>query len=382
VGPSARGDKTMAEKLTRERIILFKARLHRGELTPPHIGLINWMRAQEVQALPNVNGIICSLPPEISDEEILATGRVLAVEENYKVGLVPWTSGKFKRFWSAEDQLIPWGVQYIGADACWQKTRGQGVRVAVIDTGIEGDHPDLKANVKGGINVMTPGTSYYDDNGHGTHVAGIIAAADNGTGIIGVAPEAELFAVKILDQRGEGSALGVIRALDWCMQNRIDIANMSFGTDQYSRAMEEAIKTARRNGILIVAAAGNDGVPGTVDYPALFDETVAVTAVDQRGKLASFSSIGPEVDLAAPGSNIISTYRWGTYSRLNGSSMAAAYISGAAALLKAKYPGEDVNQLHRRLMSGARPLKGSDKKLTGAGIVRVDASLESSLGAE
>ncbi|AEF92982.1 Subtilisin [Desulfotomaculum nigrificans CO-1-SRB] len=365
----------MAGITTRQRIILFKARLHRGELTPPHINLINWVGAQEVLPLPSVNGVVCSLPADISDEEILATGAVTAVEENVRVRLVPWTPVKFSPFWSEQDQLIPWGVHYIGAAQCWGGTRGRHIKVAVVDTGIDGNHPDIQANLKGGINFVNPGTSYFDDNGHGTHVAGTIAAVDNGSGIIGVAPEASLYAVKVLDHRGDGNVLNVIYALQWCLQNKIDIVNMSFGTDSYSRALEEAVKTARRNGLLMVTAAGNDSGPNTVDYPAVFHETISAAAVDGRGQLAGFSSSGPEVDLLAPGANIISTYRWGTYTRLNGSSMAAAHISGAAALVKAKYPEEDVDLLHRRLVSGATPLKGPDKGMTGAGIIRVDNSI-------
>ncbi|PHJ37530.1 peptidase S8 [Desulforamulus profundi] len=169
-------------------------------------------------------------------------------------------------------------------------------------------------------NLVVPGASYYDDNGHGTHVAGIIAAANIGRGIVGVAPEAELYAVKVLDQWGEGTILNAINAIDWCLKNRIHVANMSFGTDKYSSALEEAVRAAHRRGLLIVAAAGNDGGPNTVDYPSVFDETLSVAVVDSRGKLASFSSSGPEVDLLAPGTDIVSTYLWGSYVRLSGSS--------------------------------------------------------------
>ncbi|SHF12916.1 S8 family peptidase [Desulforamulus putei] len=365
----------------RVRIILFKNRLYRGELTPPHIDFINWIGAQEVRTLPNVNGIICTLPEGITDEQIRSAGIVAAIEENFKIRLVPWAPAKFKPFMYDEEQLIPWGVHYIGAHVCWPETRGQGVKVAVIDSGIDGSHPNLGGNLKGGINLVVPGASYYDDNGHGTHVAGIIAAANIGRGIVGVAPEAELYAVKVLDQWGEGTILNAINALDWCLKNRIHVANMSFGTDKYSSALEEAVRAAHRRGLLIVAAAGNDGGPNTVDYPSVFDETISVAVVDSRGKLASFSSSGPEVDLLAPGSDIVSTYLWGSYVRLSGSSMATAHITGAAALLKAKYPEEDANQLRRRLLSGAQKAKGIDKNLTGAGIVRVDLSLKSFPGA-
>lgn len=370
----------MVDRKKRVRIILFKTRLHRGELTSPHMGLINRMRAQEIRILPSVNGIICTIPPEVTDKEILATGGVVAVEENLKISLVPWAPTKFNMF-SDQDPLIPWGVHYIGSDKCWQETKGQGVKVAVIDSGIDGSHPNLKQNIKGGINLVTHGKPYDDDNGHGTHVAGTIAAADIGQGILGVAPEAELYAVKVLDKWGDGTVLNAINAIDWCLTKGIDIVNMSFGTDKYSKALEEAVKVAYRRGLIIVAAAGNDGGPDTVDYPSVFKETLSVAAIDNRGRLASYSSYGPEVDLLAPGSNIISTYLWGSYVRLSGSSMATAHITGALALLKARYPREDMNQLYRRLVSGSKKLKGKEKYLENACIVKVDASLKSIPGA-
>lgn len=357
---------------------MFRDRLHRGKLTPPHMGLINWMGAQDVRTLPNVNGLICTLPSDITDQEILSTGGVVAVEENFKVSLVPWAPINFKTY---SEQVIPWGVHYIGSDVCWQETRGQGVKIAVIDSGIDINHPNLRKNFRGGINLISPGSPVYDDNGHGTHVAGTIAAANIGKGILGVAPEAEIYAVKVLDQWGDGTILNVINALHWCLENHIKIANLSFGTDKYSRALEEAVREARRRGLLIVAAAGNDGGPGTVDYPAVFKETISVAAMDAKGKIADFSSSGPEVDLLAPGSNILSTYRWGTYVRLSGSSMATAHITGAAALLKAKYPEEDNQMVIRRLLTGAKGLQGKGSKSTGAGIVRVDLSLKSYPGA-
>ncbi|SHK34552.1 S8 family peptidase [Desulforamulus aeronauticus] len=365
----------MVDKEKRVRIILFKDPFQRGELTRHHAGLVKWMRAQKPQTLPGINGVICTLPSSISDEEILSTGGVKAVEENFKISLVPWAPVKFKNLWSKYEQIIPWGVQYIGSHLCWQETKGQGVRVAVIDSGIDGNHPNLGDNLKGGVNFVNPGASFADDNGHGTHVAGIIAASDTGTGIIGVAPEAELFAVKVLDKWGEGTVQGAINAIDWCLRNGIHVVNMSFGTDKYSRALEEAVRVAHNRGLLIVAAAGNDGGPDTVDYPAVFDQTISVAAVDQRGRLASYSSSGPEVDLLAPGSNILSTYRWGSFVRQSGSSMATAHISGAVALLKAKYPKEDIHRLRRRLISGARRPKFLAEKGTGAGIARVDLSL-------
>lgn len=365
----------MVDSEKRVRIVLFKESFQRGEMTPRQVDLLKWLRAQQTKTLPLINGAICTLPAKISDEEVLSSGGVKAVEENFKISLVPWAPVKFKNLWSKHKQIIPWGVHFIGADLCWHETKGQGVRVAVVDSGIDGNHPNLKENLKGGVNLVDPEASYMDDNGHGTHVAGIIAAADTGTGILGVAPQAELYAVKVLDKWGDGTVLNAINAIDWCLRNGIHVINMSFGTDKYSRALEEALRVAHRHGLLIVAAAGNDGAPGTVDYPAVFNQTISVAAVDRRGRVASFSSTGPEVDIMAPGSDILSTYRWGGFVRQSGSSMATAHITGALALLKAKYPREDSINLRRRLMAGARRIKGLSKKWTGVGVARVDFSL-------
>ncbi len=363
----------MVDKPARKRIILFKLRFHRGELAPPHMQMIHWMGAKDIQPLPAVNGIFCSLPPGISDKEIATSGGVVAVEENFTIKLNSYQVVPFNPIWPYGEQLMPRGICNIGAPNFWSETRGEGVSVAVMDTGIDGSHPDLKPNLKGGINLIHPGKSYFDDHGHGTHMAGIIAAGDTGKGIIGAAPEARLYAVKVLDQKGEGTVYHVISALQWCSKHKMHVVSMSFVLDKYSRALEEAVRYARRRGLFLVAAAGNHQETG-VDYPAMLDETVRVAAVEDRSKPADFDDGESKALLVGPGRKIVSTYRWGTYACLTGNSMAMAHVSGVAALLKAKYPGEDVEKLHRRLRSGAVALKGPDQLTAGAGIVRVDES--------
>lgn len=239
---------------------------------------------------------------------------------------------------------LPWGVDRIDADLVWDQNRdlvvdsganaGGGVKIAVLDTGIDLDHPDLQANIKGGINTINPLKSPDDDNGHGTHVAGIIAAVDNQVGVLGVAPQAWLYAVKVLNKQGSGFVSDIIEGLQWAISEGVDVINMSFGTSSDVQSLHEAIAAAYNKGIVLVAAAGNSG-PGenTVLYPAKYPEVIAVSATDSSDTVASWSSRGPEVEVAAPGVNVFSTYKGGSYKTLSGTSMASPHVAGTAALV-------------------------------------------------
>src|SRR5438093_12173497 len=186
-----------------------------------------------------------------------------------------------------------------------------GAKVAVIDTGIDCGHPDLQGNCIYGASFVK-GSKAFDDFGHGTHVAGIIAARDNGFGVIGVAPEATLYAVKVLDANGSGSWSSVASGIVWAIKNGMHVINMSLGGSSFSQAMADAVKAASDAGILVVSAAGNSGCCDTVLYPAKLPGSMAVAAVDSRDQRAAFSSEGPEVDVAAPGVDVLSTVPTGT----------------------------------------------------------------------
>jgi len=227
-------------------------------------------------------------------------------------------------------QTLPWGIDRVDAEMSWSISDGAGVKVAVVDTGIDLTHPDLTGKVKGGINCIDPAKSYNDDNGHGTHVAGIIAATNNSIGVVGVAPNIDLYAVKVLNRQGSGYISDIVEGLDWCIQNGIQVVNMSLGSASYSQSLADAVNKAYNAGIVLVAAAGNSG--GTVEYPAALPGVIAVAATDSNNNLASFSCRGPEIDLSAPGVNIYSTYKGSTYQTLSGTSMAAPHVTGAAAL--------------------------------------------------
>jgi subtilisin family serine protease len=227
-----------------------------------------------------------------------------------------------------------WGLSYIDVQDAWKHNKGQNVRIAVIDTGWF-PHKDLVANFEQGFDAT--GNNDYLDHGnfHGVHVSGIIAAnsSEDIFGVTGVAPESKLIPIKALDNDGNGSydyiatALSIVKNLD------IDIINMSLGAPimPNDESLHNIIKELAAQGKIIVCAAGNDG--GSVNYPAKYDETIAVAAIQNDGTMAKFSSRGPELDTAAPGVHIYSTWGNNQYINLDGTSMACPCITGVLALI-------------------------------------------------
>lgn len=225
---------------------------------------------------------------------------------------------------------IPWGVEKVGAPKYWEQTKGEGIKVGVIDTGISRSHPDLKGQVKGRVIVANNGRGHSKIDGHGTHVAGTIAAVANRKGIVGVAPNVELYDVRAFNPDGTASIADIVEGINWSIENGMDIINMSFGASEDSYALRYAVKQAAKAGIVMVASAGNNG--GKLEYPAAYKEVIAVGAVNQENKLADFSSRGKGLDVLAPGVGIKSTWLNKQYRVLDGTSMAAAHVSGLHAL--------------------------------------------------
>ncbi|MFB0525512.1 MAG: S8 family serine peptidase, partial [Phycisphaerae bacterium] len=197
----------------------------------------------------------------------------------------------------AIQQETPWGVDRIDAEQVWSTNTGADIDVAILDTGIDYDHPDLAGNIAGGVNFTgwwwVDGSTYryyWDDrNGHGSHNAGIVAAVNNNIGIVGVAPAANLWSVRVLGDNGSGYVSDIIQGLEWCVDNAKEIASMSFGGD-YSESLKNACDAAYTAGVLLVAAAGNE-YGGAVIYPAAFDSVIAVSAIDDANNIADFSSV-------------------------------------------------------------------------------------------
>ena len=239
---------------------------------------------------------------------------------------------------------ITWGISRVKAPSAWDYTQAAGVRVAVIDTGIDSNHHELSDKVDGGYNAITDcerQDCWQDDNGHGTHVAGTIAAKKDDRGVVGVAPKARLYAVKVLDSEGSGNLSDVIKGIVWCANNGIQVANMSLGSPMPNDTMQRALKYAKAKGVIVVAAAGNSG--GSVGYPGAYkDEVITVAASDWEDKIASFSSRGPEVQFIAPGVAILSSAMGGDYATMSGTSMATPHVTGLAALVVSQgYRGLD-----------------------------------------
>ena len=266
-------------------------------------------------------------------------------------------------------QELPWGVARVDAPAAWKKTRGEGVKVCIIDTGIDVDHPDLKANIKGGWNAIAKSDDYKDDNGHGTHVAGTIAALDNGMGVVGVAPKADLYAVKVLDADGSGTYDDVIAGMLWAVDHHMQIASMSLGAAKGNDSLKAAVEAMVKGGVALIAAAGNSGPdPDTVGYPAAYPGAIAVAAMDSSNHVADFSSRGPAVALIAPGVDVRSTYMGGGYESMDGTSMATPHVSGLAALAVAAKGLSGYEAVRAALVGAATPLPDAAKTDQGAGV--------------
>ncbi|GKZ13273.1 S8 family peptidase [Haladaptatus sp. T7] len=270
-------------------------------------------------------------------------------------------------------ETLPWGVDRVdGEVATANGATGTGVDVAVVDTGIDANHPDLQANVGSGKSFV--GSSWSDDNGHGTHVAGTIAAVDNYSGVVGVAPGTTLHAVKVLSSTGAGSYSDIAAGIEWAADHGHDVINLSLGGSSSSSTVDAVVQYAYDNGCLLVGAAGGSGPcsGGCVGYPASASEVIAVSATNQSDDIASFSSRGPEIELAAPGQDIESTYWDDTYETLSGTSMATAHVSGAAAqVMAAGYSNTGARQ---RLRDTAEDL-GLSSDEQGYGLVDVAAAL-------
>jgi len=258
-------------------------------------------------------------------------------------------------------EVLPWGVDRVDAELVHPTNKGTGVKVAVLDTGIDLDHPDLA--VAGNVTFVPDTINGDDDNGHGTLVAGITGALDNDIGVIGVAPEAALYAVKVLNKYGNGVMSIVLSGIQWAVDNGMQVINMSFGgAMEFASAVQDALQNAYNAGIVIVAGAGNGGTPdgqgNNVWAPARYKPVIAVGATDELDNRYSASSTGYELELMAPGVNIYSTAMGGGYSYITGTSASSPHAAGVAALLIASGLTNNVTIRHR-LRDSAQDLGAS-----------------------
>lgn len=257
----------------------------------------------------------------------------------------------------ANAQIIPWGIEHINATKAWAQSTGNGVKVAVLDSGV-GPHDDL--TVYGGYDFVNNDADPSDDFGHGTMIAGIIAAKSNSIEVVGVAPDAQIYAVKIIDSNGDGSLSRAISGIEWAINNSMNIISMSWSLNDYP-PLHSAIQAAYNSGILLVGSAGN-AANSQIGFPAKYDEVIAVSAVDENNIRAHFSSVGAQVELAAPGVNIYSTYLNNGLGVGNGTSMATGFVSGTAALVWAKNQSLTNVEVREILQETAIDLQSGDGK--------------------
>lgn len=331
----------------------------------------------KVKSLPLINAEVFLANPA-SIRALSLSSQVKRIDDDVQVFALEGVGIKGKKPSIIQPpQSLPWGVDRVDAELAFGTNPGTAVKVGIVDTGIDLTHPDVASNIKGGVNTINPLKSANDDNGHGTHVAGTTGALNNTIGVVGVGPEIHLYAVKVLNSRGSGFLSDVIEGLQWAIANNMQVINMSLGTSSDIQSFRDAVVAVRNAGIVQAAAAGNSG--GAVSFPAAYPEVIAVSATDQTDTIASFSSRGPEVDLASPGVSIPSTYKGGKYATLSGTSMASPHVAGAAALVLNTLVGiYDVNgnglwdpaEVQAKLEAGATDLGLAGKdNLYGAGLL-------------
>lgn len=286
-------------------------------------------------------------------------------------------SVEYDRKVTIQAQTRDWGITKTNAPSAWDMNfTGKGIKIAVIDSGIS-THSDLV--ISGGVSFLDYTTSYQDDEGHGTHVAGIIGAKNNTFGTVGIAPDSLIYAVKSLDNEGSGYMSDIVAGIDWSIANDMDIINMSLGTQEDSPALRDAVTRATNSGIIVVAAAGNDGdlsAGDSVDYPGKYENVITVGATDSNNNIAYFSSKGPSVDVSAPGYNIYSTLNNGSYGYMSGTSMASPYVAGMVALYKEAYPTYTPSQIEQALKDNSLDLGevGRDD-VFGVGLIQAPTEL-------
>lgn len=307
-----------------------------------------------VKPMPIIRGISCPLPlidtpGRFIGDIVIEHDRRIAVHSSAQKSIVM-------------EKGIPWGVQQIKAPLIWGTTTGHRVKIGVIDTGVDFSHPDLRHSLSRGINLLNRSMLPHDDNGHGTHIAGTIAAANQLNGMIGVAPRSLIYPVKAFDHNGSAFVSDIILGIDWCVRNRVNIINMSFGMKTRSKALLNAVTNAHNSGVIIVASSGNDGKRRSIDYPARYSTTISVGATNKLRRIAPFSNRGTYIDIYAPGDKITSAWLRGKYHEMSGTSMATSHVSGAIALLLAYRPGLSPTEIKAVLKRSLVPLRGAKSR--------------------
>jgi len=255
------------------------------------------------------------------------------MRKNKKIKLLPFIRENIHGLNPEYAQIYGWEIQKFNIPNQWKLSKGEDVIVAVVDTGCDLDHPDIKNNIIQGKNFVDPSKDPYDDNGHGTHCAGTIAAEDNGLGMVGVAPKAKIMPVKALGKDGSGNINLIAEAIIWAADNKADFISMSLGSPQSLPILENAINYAASRGSIVFCAAGNSGADVDIMYPAKYDHTIAIGAIDRYLRRTDFTCSGETLDFLSPGHDILSCVPNNSYALMSGTSMSTPFAVGCAALL-------------------------------------------------
>lgn len=299
--------------------------------------------------------------------------------KNEQCHLLPFTRDDVISIQDVQQQA-GWEITAFNLPESWEFSQGEGVTVAVIDTGVDLTHADLIDNLLPGKNFINPGLPPKDDCGHGSHVTGIICALNNNLGVVGVAPKTKVIPVKVLDKKGNGNLIHVAEGIRWAANQNIDFITMSLGSPKEMKIIQDAIKFANSKGVVTFCAAGNAGNERQIFYPAAYPEVIGIGAIDENFNLASFSCTGPDLDFLAPGVSILSTVPENWYAVLSGTSQATPFVVGLCCLLLSykrknnldinlKNANDYINLLKRHTIPTNDSNFNSKKFLEGFGII-------------
>ncbi|MBB5940033.1 type VII secretion-associated serine protease mycosin [Streptomyces zagrosensis] len=334
-----------------------------------------------LSAIPAASGTAAVAGALVRDDQVrLAADGELGAAPVRGIGLTPNGGGECTYPMKKQFAPRPWALQRVALDELWQETQGEGVKVAVIDTGVDDVNPQLATAVeeKSGLDLVTKGKRKdpsADSVGHGTKVAGIIAARPRaGTGFVGLAPEATIIPIRQNDEKATGTTKTMVVAIEHAIAEGARVINISQDTTKplsHHSDLAMAVKKARQNDIVVVASAGNDGLDNKVKetYPAAYEGVLAVASSDRNNERAPFSQRGDFVGVAAPGVDIVSTVPGNGQCVDNGTSFSAPYVAGVAALLRAKYPDWEEHEVVAWIKQTAdRSINGRDNNV-GWGVV-------------
>ncbi|MEC0248475.1 S8 family serine peptidase [Paenibacillus chitinolyticus] len=293
-------------------------------------------------------------------KEIKKNKDVEYIEEDQEISLLE-SSSVFESTYEVNNlEQTSWGYDLLYNKEMDPTKKHNTIKIAILDTGVDASHEDLK--ISGSINFTDQ--TIQDENGHGTKVTGVINSQANGFGIKGLAPSAEIYSIKIMDSQGRGTVSSAISAIDWAIENNIQILNMSFGSARPSYALHEALNRARSHNILLIGAAGNNGSKSAV-FPANYPIVLSVASIDKQLNFTSFSSFG-KVDLVSPGADILTTDLKNTYTYASGTSVSAAFVTATAALVWSYHKEWNADDVRLALLNSADSI---NSKLSGYGVV-------------